>query len=138
MGDIHIEAVEEMTTRTQLERELERRVSELRKMKDGWDGDGSRRPLSGALATVLVLGRAILDQTDEELPHALNISAARNGAVCFTLFGKDGREVELWMGEAPHHVSFLAFDGDEGFEGRIDVEEFSLVGAWLNGHADSI
>ena len=122
----------------QLERELERRVSELQGMKDGWDGEGSRRPLSGALATVPVLGRAILDQADEELPHALNISAARNGAVCFTLFGKAGREVELWMEEAPRRVSFLAFDGDEEFEGWIDAEEFSRVGAWLNGRADSI
>ncbi len=122
--------------RVLLTTELNERLAQLASMHDGWDGAGSRRPLAAALATAEALGREILKQPTDELPNALNISAARDGSICFTVFGKKGREVELWAEGVPCRLAYLAVDGDEEVEGEVSTTEYAKLSAWLHHGAE--
>jgi len=88
---------------------------------------------------VLRLGGEIVGAT-EFVPHALNLTCAEDGSVLFTLFGADGREAELWIGEQPDRIAYVVTEahGAGLREGDVAIGEYGRVARWLRGGTNEI
>ncbi len=120
-----------------LTRELFSRFEELHGLGAKWAGKFTA-PSRDAIVDALSLGLAVIDKC-KPTPHALNITASRDGEVLFTLFGKGGREAELWVGAAGKaHFTYVLTHGDRTREGTLALIEFGRVAGWLAGHEIAI
>lgn len=112
--------------------ELLERFTLLGGLQDGWDGPKSKAPTQLALMGMITLGNLIIDNP-RLTPHALNITPAGTGEICFTLFGENGREAEFWVGQDLDMVTFVLTDGDELHDGELPTGQYQQVVDWLLG-----
>lgn len=85
-----------------------------------------------------LVGVRVISDTDPP-PHALNLTYAEDGTALFTIFGSNGREAELWVGEGPHVIAYvLSGPGADMREGRLPIREYNRIARWLRGDADRI
>lgn len=88
-------------------------------------------------AVALLGGRIIREAVP--VPRSLNLTYAEDGTALFALFGLRGREIELWVGEQPNEISYVATDADGNVvEGSIDTIEYERAFSWLRGDTDVV
>lgn len=113
---------------------FERRYSEMSRMEHGWDGPQSKAPSLPVLNMAYRLGKEILRQTRPPMKH-LNMSAGRDGSILFTLFGKNGREAELWVEDGAGEFRYVceAPELADDLEGSMPIGRFGIMSRWLTG-----
>lgn len=109
--------------------------SEISTLPEGWDGPRTRRPEPSVMAAALDLGFQIAQHATYR-PHAMNLNPSGDGEVCFTLFGADGREAELWIEDGTRSFTYVLTPAKhEGIEdllqGRLAFASYGEVVAWL-------
>jgi len=112
--------------------ELENRCTELRELRAGWNGRGSVAPPATVVANAQLLGREVVEHTVPSQP-SLNLGAADDGSLQFTVFGVGGRELELWLDESPGVFTYAAIDSETSSEGQLPIERYRDLVHWLNG-----
>jgi hypothetical protein len=90
-------------------------------------------------ADVSRLGSRIIEETSPT-PHAMNLTCADDGTALFTLFGRDGREAELWVGEEPSHaVGYVLSEPRTSLrEGIMPIAEYKRIARWLSGEVNQV
>lgn len=130
-------ATPETRQREKLMRDLGYRLFDLQALQPNWDGEGASPVALEVLKKAYDLGREIIGTMDP-LPQALNISASTDGFVLFSLFGFDGREVDLWVEDASGRVRYVATERDTEEEAALPIAGFARLGEWLAGRRPAI
>ncbi len=81
------------------------------------------------LVAAFDLGEEIIQKAR---PDHLNVALSPAGTVLFSLFGVDGREVDVWVEESNGYFSYVAsVTEDEAVEGVLALGDFDKLAAWL-------
>ena len=119
--------------RERLRSELAERFGQLAGLE--WCKEGVRHAAAIALGDLLKLGNQIINEADGERPHRLNITPAGTGQIGFTLFGAEGRELELWVGREDGRFTWLAsWGGDNEADGTTAIASYGPFASWLSGN----
>lgn len=104
----------------------------LARLGSGWDGERAKPFDEKILHRAADLGRMVALGMTLNHPD-LNMSPLADGRIMFSLFGENGREVELYVEDDSGQFSYVADDGATSKEGRMPIAAFLKIEAWLAG-----
>jgi hypothetical protein len=118
--------------------ELHGALVDLSKLQDGWDGPGSVSPGAEQLKSAARLAHIIIGFSNP-MPRALNMSCSQDGEVLFTVYGGDGREVDLWINDASGSMRVVPSEAGKVLDPiDLKIEDCRKVTEWLARRAPRI